>query len=75
MPVYEYQCAKCGEAFDIIVSLSERDAKAICPSCGARDVTRKFGVFTKGGSRTSINPGNYVKEKGRPVRHDVPPKR
>ena len=75
MPVYEYLCDKCGEAFDVMTSLSERDAKAVCPSCGSRDVTRKFGVFTKGGSRTSINPGNFVKEKGRPVRHEVPPKR
>jgi len=75
MPVYEYQCVKCGVAFDIIASLSERGAKAVCPSCGSRDVTRKFVVFTKGGSRLSVNPGTFVKEKGRPVRHDKPPKR
>ena len=75
MPVYEYQCVKCGEAFDIMASLSERDAKAVCPSCGSRDVTRKFGVFTKGGSLISVNPWTFVKEKGRPVMHDKPPKR
>lgn len=75
MPVYEYQCAKCGETFDFIAGLSDRDAKAVCPSCGSRDATRKFGVFTKGGSRSSIDPGTFVKEKGRPVRHDRPPKR
>jgi putative FmdB family regulatory protein len=75
MPIYEYQCTKCGEAFDIMASLDERDAKAVCPSCGSRHVTRKFGVFTKGGSRTSVNPGTFVKEKGRPVRHERPPKR
>jgi len=75
VPVYEYQCSKCGQTFEIIVSLSRRDAEAVCPSCGSRDVTRKFGVFTKGGTRGAVDPGTFVKEKGRPVRHDRPPKR
>jgi len=75
MPICEYQCARCGEAFDIMASLDERDEMAVCPSCGSRDVTRKFGVFTKGGTRGAVDPGTFVKDKGRPVRHDRPPKR
>lgn len=34
MPIYEYQCGKCGEQHEIIQKFSE-SPKRKCPSCGA----------------------------------------
>jgi putative FmdB family regulatory protein len=64
MPVYEYQCAACGERFEILCGLAERDEKAVCPSCGGRDVTQVLGGFRVGISRTRLNPGHFERKKG-----------
>lgn len=34
MPIYEYQCGKCGEQHEVIQKFSE-SPKRKCPSCGA----------------------------------------
>lgn len=34
MPIYEYQCGKCGEQHEIIQKFSD-SPKRKCPSCGA----------------------------------------
>ena len=65
MPVYEFQCAKCGEHFEIVSSLSERDEKAVCPSCGGRKVSQVFGGFTVGISRTQAQPRRVRAQEGR----------
>lgn len=33
MPVYDYKCAQCGHRFDLLRSISQRDA-VTCPRCG-----------------------------------------
>jgi putative FmdB family regulatory protein len=61
MPVYEYTCGACGETFEIISSLADRDEKAACPACGGRDVKPVFSSVSLGGSRSSANPGVFVR--------------
>ena len=61
MPVYEFTCAACGETYDIISSLADRDQKAVCPACGGRDATPVFSSVSLGGSRSSVNPGVFVR--------------
>ena len=39
MPLYEYQCPKCGHRFERIQSFSDPDPKK-CPHCGASKVER-----------------------------------
>ncbi len=56
MPVYEFTCDACGETFEIISSLADRDEKAVCPACGGRDVKPVFSSVSLGGSRSSVNP-------------------
>ena len=34
MPIYEYECRKCGETHEILQKISE-SPKRKCPSCGA----------------------------------------
>jgi putative FmdB family regulatory protein len=34
MPIYEFQCTKCGTVFEAKRSFGESSAPATCPSCG-----------------------------------------
>ncbi|MBO4345286.1 MAG: zinc ribbon domain-containing protein [Victivallales bacterium] len=45
MPIYEYECQKCGKVFS---HLHRRlnDAAPACPECGASDVKKKFSSFS-----------------------------
>ena len=41
MPIYAFQCADCGHAFDKLQKLSDPDPAA-CPACGAAAVKRQL---------------------------------
>lgn len=41
MPIYAFQCAACGHAFDRLQKLSDADPTA-CPQCGAEAVSRQL---------------------------------
>jgi len=71
MPLYEYRCTACGETFEIVSSLADRDAKAVCPACGGHDAARVFSPITLAGRRTSIDPQNFVRPHG-PVTRSKP---
>jgi putative FmdB family regulatory protein len=74
MPVYEFQCTACGERFEILCGLAERDSKAVCPSCGGRDVGQVLvGGFRVGISRTRLNPGHFERRKGKAPEYKPPP--
>jgi putative FmdB family regulatory protein len=64
MPLYDYRCTACGEIFEIIASLAERDEKAVCPACGGHPAARLFSPITLAGRRTSIDPQNFVRPHG-----------
>jgi putative FmdB family regulatory protein len=38
MPIYEYECARCGERFEELVAAGE--VAVACPSCGAAETRR-----------------------------------
>jgi putative FmdB family regulatory protein len=76
MPLYDYKCTSCGETFEILSSLAERDEKAVCPACGGHYTARLFGSITLAGRRTSINPQNFVRPHGPATRPgSMPPKK
>jgi putative FmdB family regulatory protein len=35
MPMYEYRCTECGDAFETVRSADERAAPVDCPVCGS----------------------------------------
>jgi putative FmdB family regulatory protein len=39
MPIYEYQCKKCGFKFEELVGINEK-SPTVCPSCGERKLQR-----------------------------------
>lgn len=41
MPIYEFECAACGNRFDRLQKLSDPDP-TVCPSCGAERVSRRL---------------------------------
>ena len=46
MPIYEYGCKKCGNGFELMRPLADRDKASKCPSCGSRSIARKLSVFS-----------------------------
>jgi putative FmdB family regulatory protein len=72
MPLYEFQCASCGERFEIVCALADREEKAVCPHCGGQDVAQVLGGFTVGISRTRLNPGVFARKKGQAPEYKPP---
>jgi len=44
MPIYEYQCPKCGREFELMRAMSQSDEPAPCPNCGTA-AQRLVSVF------------------------------
>ncbi|MCF7847561.1 MAG: zinc ribbon domain-containing protein [Kiritimatiellales bacterium] len=44
MPIFEYQCQKCGAEFEKLVP--NADTKPTCERCGAKDVERQLSTFS-----------------------------
>jgi putative FmdB family regulatory protein len=50
MPLYEFQCTKCGTEFEELVLSSKPEAlaKVACPSCDSHKVKKKVSTFAAG---------------------------
>lgn len=43
MPNYEFECNKCKENFELLLSMKERGStEIVCPKCKTNDVAQKF---------------------------------
>ncbi len=49
MPIYEYECTRCGQEFEALVSLNAKDQPR-CPSCGASRVKKRISMIASGKS-------------------------
>jgi len=49
MPIYEYECAACGEVQEVIARRDQEPPP--CAKCGAHDLQRKISAFAIGTSR------------------------
>ena len=54
MPIYEYECRKCGARFEEL--LKRADEKVNCPKCGSSRLTKQFS--TLGGVRDGGSSGD-----------------
>ncbi|MFC1912338.1 zinc ribbon domain-containing protein [Chloroflexota bacterium] len=57
MPIYEYECKKCGRKFELRRSINDADAEIKCPGCGGKSAKRLLSLFgtastTAGGAPT-----------------------
>jgi len=57
MPIYEYNCKKCGDKFEKLLKISEGDKKVECPGCGSSDVKKIFSVFGFSGDKGAGGSG------------------
>jgi putative FmdB family regulatory protein len=44
MPIYEYQCRKCGKRFEELVRSTDAPAPP-CPACGDKRPEKQFSAF------------------------------
>ncbi|MGB2800319.1 MAG: zinc ribbon domain-containing protein [Dehalococcoidia bacterium] len=58
MPIYEYECAKCGERFELRRSIADSDSDTKCPKCSAENTRRVLSVFATGSSSTACAPSS-----------------
>ena len=54
MPLYEYECEKCGHQFEELVSFAEAD-KVACEQCGSKRTQRMASEFSSQGG-SDIDP-------------------
>jgi len=45
MPIYEYECTKCGEKFEAYRPLLAKDDSVKCPKCGTVKPKRRISTF------------------------------
>jgi len=48
MPIYEYNCVKCGHHFEHLHRRLSEPAP-MCPKCGAKGPKKQFSVFSAAG--------------------------
>jgi putative FmdB family regulatory protein len=53
MPIYEYQCSRCGERFEVRQAIGEDGSDLSCPKCHAEEPQRVFSSFFSPGSGTT----------------------
>lgn len=45
MPLYEYECRRCGSRFTVLQPIGENEDKVSCPYCESKDVKKVFSPF------------------------------
>jgi len=50
MPIFEYQCSKCGHAFEELVFNTSEGEGVRCPSCKSRKLSKLMSAFASGNS-------------------------
>ncbi len=45
MPIYEYECRRCGKSFEELVMSSSQDV--CCPGCGSAELDKLISAFAK----------------------------
>ncbi|MGD0658947.1 MAG: zinc ribbon domain-containing protein [Syntrophorhabdales bacterium] len=51
MPIYEYECKKCEERFEVLQKADETTDQICCPKCGAEKPERLLSAFCSVGSK------------------------
>ena len=56
MPMYEYECQRCGRLFDVRRGVSDSDSEIECPTCGAKNPKRLLSRFTSCSPESGCRP-------------------
>lgn len=58
MPMYEFQCERCGTRFEELVRSATRIEDVRCPACGTAEVERQVSAAAVGGGSSSSGGGS-----------------
>jgi putative FmdB family regulatory protein len=65
MPIYEYECLKCGERFSLLRGFNDKDEDVECPKCKTKKPRRTVSnIASLGGQCGNSGGGNYVRRRG-----------
>jgi putative FmdB family regulatory protein len=66
MPLYEYRCQACGDTFETIRGLNDKDEDVECPQCGAKKAEKLMSACrtikgtSSSSSTSSCGPGTFT---------------
>ncbi|MCD6352004.1 MAG: zinc ribbon domain-containing protein [Armatimonadetes bacterium] len=74
MPLYEYECSKCGRRFELLRPRSEARQPAQCPFCGSKKTRRVLSPARIGG-RGGLFEDVSISERDipKPLKDTFPP--
>lgn len=58
MPIFEYECSKCGRVFENLERAPRMQENPCCPSCGEQNPKKVFSLFGAIGSKAQPLPGS-----------------
>jgi putative FmdB family regulatory protein len=58
MPIYEYECTKCGERFDKLIRNLGKPPKIMCPACQGLEVQRLISQVAVHGGESDSGSAN-----------------
>jgi putative FmdB family regulatory protein len=66
MPLYDYQCKKCGEKFEVRQFYGQDSSKMKCPKCNEPNPRKLITGFSTSGSGNPSDGGKvcYIPKKG-----------
>jgi putative FmdB family regulatory protein len=67
MPLYEYQCRKCGHEFEALVLPKTTPA---CPECQGQDLERLLSMFSASSDATRKANIQKARKKAKVIKHD-----
>lgn len=50
MPIYEYHCRECEEAFEVFVRSASAPVSDVCPKCGSEHIEKDVSAFSAHGT-------------------------
>ena len=53
MPIFEYECGRCGQGSSVVVLGSEKETRPACPHCGSMKTRRVMSSFAMSSSEDS----------------------
>ncbi len=56
MPIYEYECGKCGKRFELRRAVIDNNNFVNCPKCGAKELRRVYSSFGISSSSRGCSP-------------------
>lgn len=60
MPIYEYRCTKCGQKYEKIRRVTDRERPAECPECKSQDSELQVSGFATGGCAAGGGRGGFT---------------